>query len=243
MFNVVLYQPEIPANTGNIGRTCVVTGSRLHLVGPLGFSLDDKLLHRAGLGYWGNLDVAVYANWEDFLVRNGLTSGPAACDGTGGERTGLTAHSTNGSSSGPMESGADGGHHGDDRPRLHLLTKKAARTYAQATYRDGDFLVFGRESTGIPETILAENPECCERIPMLPDADTLADNEAWRARETALRTGAPDGGPAPFSPLRRQDICGNFIDPEDYRISSLNLSNAAAIVLYEALRQTGFAGM
>lgn len=73
MFNIVLYAPEIPANTGNIGRTCVVTGARLHLVEPLGFSLDDKTVRRAGLGYWQNLDVTTYASWEDFLARNGLS--------------------------------------------------------------------------------------------------------------------------------------------------------------------------
>ncbi len=67
MFNIVLYAPEIPANTGNIGRTCVVTGARLHLVEPLGFSLEDKTVRRAGLGYWQNLDVTTYAGWEDFL--------------------------------------------------------------------------------------------------------------------------------------------------------------------------------
>ena len=73
MFNIVLYAPEIPANTGNIGRTCVVTGAHLHLVEPLGFSLDDKTVRRAGLGYWQNLDVTTYAGWEDFLARNGLS--------------------------------------------------------------------------------------------------------------------------------------------------------------------------
>lgn len=73
MFNIVLYAPEIPANTGNIGRTCVVTGARLHLVEPLGFSLDDKTVRRAGLGYWQNLDVTTYASWEDFLARNDLS--------------------------------------------------------------------------------------------------------------------------------------------------------------------------
>lgn len=73
MFNIVLYAPEIPANTGNIGRTCVVTGARLHLVEPLGFSLDDKTVRRAGLGYWQNLDVTTYAGWKDFLARNGLS--------------------------------------------------------------------------------------------------------------------------------------------------------------------------
>lgn len=197
MFNVVLYEPEIPANTGNIGRTCVVTGSRLHLVGPLGFSLDDRLLHRAGLGYWDSLDLCVYQSWDEFLEKNGLAVG-------------------------------------QPEPRLHLLTKKARRTYAEARYKDGDFLVLGRESTGIPEDVLATWPGSCERIPMLPDATALDNAETWAAAE---------GAPSDHVALHAQDICGNFIDPEDYRISALNLSNAAAIVLYEALRQTGFAGM
>ena len=194
MFNVVLYQPEIPANTGNIGRTCVVTGSRLHLVGPLGFSLDDKMLHRAGLGYWRSLDVRVYDDWAGFLAERGLTA---------------------------------------DDARLHFLTKKARRTYAEATYADGDYLVFGKESTGIDEEILAAAPERCERIPMLPDAATITDAAAWAE---------PEGRGADH-PILRQDICGNFIDPGAYRISALNLSNAAAVVLYEALRQTCFSGM
>ena len=150
MFNIVLYAPEIPANTGNIGRTCVVTGARLHLVEPLGFSLDDKTVRRAGLGYWQNLDVTTYAGWEDFLARNGLS--PA-----------------------------------DER--LHLLTKKARRTYAQSTYRDGDFLVFGSESSGIPEPLLAAAPERCERIPMLRDCDSLENADAWRP--TRSRSGIP----------------------------------------------------
>lgn len=107
MFNVVLFEPEIPSNTGNIGRTCVVTGSRLHLIGPLGFSLGDDMLRRAGLGYWHSLDVTTYVGWEEFLAQNGL---------------------------------------GETDERLHLLTKKARKTYAQATYADGDFLVFGKES-------------------------------------------------------------------------------------------------
>ena len=196
MFNVVLFQPEIPANTGNIGRTCVVTGSRLHLVGPLGFSLDDRMLQRAGLGYWRSLDVRVYDDWADFLAQNALAA---------------------------------------DDVRLHYLTKKARRTYAESTYADGDYLVFGKESTGIPEEVLADAPERCERIPMLADADSIRDADDWAA---------PDRGDAGAeSPLLAQDICGNFIDPSDYRISALNLSNAAAVVLYEALRQTGFGGM
>lgn len=194
MMNVVLYEPEIPANTGNIGRTCVVTGSVLHLVGPLGFALDDHMLHRAGLGYWRSLDVRVYDGWQEFLQVNGLTV---------------------------------------DDARIHYLTKKARRTYAEAAYDDGDYLVFGKESSGIPEEVLATAPERCERIPMLPDAVTIKDADTWAE---------PAGKPCAH-PILRQDICGNFIDPDDYRISALNLSNAAAVVLYEALRQTGFSGM
>lgn len=194
MFNVVLFEPEIPSNTGNIGRTCVVTGSRLHLIGPLGFSLGDDMLRRAGLGYWHSLDVTTYAGWEEFLAQNGL---------------------------------------GETDERLHLLTKKARKTYAQATYADGDFLVFGKESTGLPEELLARTASRCERIPMLPDATTLKDAGEWAAR----------AGREQSHEALRQDVCGNFVDPDDYRISALNLSNSAAIVLYEALRQTDFQGM
>lgn len=193
MLNVVLVAPEIPANTGNIGRTCVVTGSRLHLVGPLGFSLDERALRRAGLGYWESLDVAVYADWDEFVEKNDLAA----------------------------------------ETRLHLLTKKARRTYAEATYRDGDFLVFGCESVGLPEALLAAHASRCERIPMLPDAASLENAQSW---------GTP-GEKNDHAALLAQDVCGNFVDPEDYRISALNLSNAAAVVLYEALRQTGFPGM
>ncbi|WP_419040332.1 tRNA (cytidine(34)-2'-O)-methyltransferase [Parolsenella catena] len=194
MFNVVLFEPEIPSNTGNIGRTCVVTGSRLHLIGPLGFSLGDDMLRRAGLGYWHSLDVTTYAGWEEFLAQNGL---------------------------------------GETDERLHLLTKKARKTYTQATYADGDFLVFGKESTGLPEELLARAASRCERIPMLPDATTLKDAGEWAARV----------GREQSHEALRQDVCGNFVDPNDYRISALNLSNSAAIVLYEALRQTDFQGM
>ena len=116
MLNVVLFQPEIPSNTGNIGRTCVVTGARLHLIKPYGFNLTDAALKRAGMNYWHNLDVCEYEDWDDFVARN-----PE-----------LEAHPE----------------------RLHLLTKRASRVYTQATYRDGDYLVFGRESTGIDQDIL-----------------------------------------------------------------------------------------
>ena len=89
MFNVVLFEPEIPANTGNIGRTCVLTGSRLHLIEPLGFSLDNHALRRAGLGYWPNLDVTTYTSWDDFLrtqrpcpARPRAAAAPAHQEGT-----------------------------------------------------------------------------------------------------------------------------------------------------------------
>jgi len=192
MLNVVLFEPEIPSNTGNIGRTCVVTGTRLHLIKPYGFALTDPLLKRAGMNYWHNLDVREYEGWNDFLARN-----PGA--------------------------------------RLHLLTKRAEQVYTQATYRDEDFLVFGKESTGIPASVLAAHPTCCERIPMLPDAVALDDAPQWRARHDALASGNAD-------PVR-PDICGNFVAREDAGISSLNLSNSVAIVLYEALRQVGYPGM
>ena len=122
---------------------------------------------------------------------------------------------------------------GETDERLHLLTKKARKTYTQATYADGDFLVFGKESTGLPEELLARAASRCERIPMLPDATTLKDAGEWAARV----------GREQSHEALRQDACGNFVDPDDYRISALNLSNSAAIVLYEALRQTDFQGM
>lgn len=228
MLNVVLFEPEIPSNTGNIGRTCVVTGTRLHLIRPFGFELSDPLLKRAGMAYWPNLQVDEYAGWDNFLARN-----PGA--------------------------------------RLHLLTKRGARTYAESTYRDGDFLVFGKESTGIDRRILDAHPDLCERIPMLPDAASLDNAAAWHAHHERLARGAGgaaggqaagtnstgtaaagagdtagSGRQAPgadATPAFRTDICGNFVNNATPQISSLNLSNSVAIVLYEALRQTGFPGM
>lgn len=152
MFNIVLHEPEIPANTGNIGRTCVATGTKLHLIRPLGFKINEKALQRAGLDYWQHLDVSIYDSYEDFLEKN-----PGA--------------------------------------RIFYATTKGQNKYSDAQFKDGDFIMFGKESAGIPEKILYENKETCIRIPMNPE------------------------------------------------IRSLNLSNSAAIVLYEALRQTGFEAM
>ena len=147
--NIVLHQPEIPANTGNIGRTCVATGTRLHLIEPLGFRLNEKEIKRAGMDYWDDLEVIRYVNYEEFLEKN-----PGA--------------------------------------KIYYATTKAKHTYTEVNYESDCYIMFGKESAGIPEEILVENPDTCIRIPMLDS------------------------------------------------IRSLNLSNSAAIVLYEALRQNDF---
>ena len=151
MFNIVLHEPEMPANTGNIGRTCVATGASLHLIRPLGFRLDEKQIKRAGMDYWDKLDLHVYDDYEDFLKKN-----PRALK------------------------------------RMFFATTKAENTYADVSYEPGDYIMFGKESAGIPEEILVYKKESCIRIPMLED------------------------------------------------IRSLNLSNSAAIILYEACRQNHF---
>lgn len=123
MLNIVLYEPEIPANTGNIGRTCVATGTRLHLVEPLGFRLDEKSLRRAGMDYWKDLDVTTYVNYEEFLEKN-----PGA--------------------------------------KIYMATTKARKVYTQAAYEPDCYIMFGKESAGIPEEILVDHKEECIRIPM-----------------------------------------------------------------------------
>lgn len=152
MLNIVLHEPEIPANTGNIGRTCVATNTRLHLIEPLGFRLNEKSLKRAGMDYWEQLDVRTYINYNDFLEKN-----PGA--------------------------------------RIYMATTKAEKVYTDVSYEPDCYIMFGKESAGIPEEILIHHKEDCVRIPMVGD------------------------------------------------IRSLNLGNSVAIVLYEALRQNGFAGM
>ena len=154
MVNIVLLEPEMPANTGNIGRTCVAAGARLHLIRPLGFRIDEKSLKRAGLDYWQHLDVTIYDCFSDFLEQN-----PAA------------------------------------RDRLYMATTKAKYVYSDVDYPADCYIMFGKESAGIPEEILVGYEETCVRIPMLES------------------------------------------------IRSLNLSNSAAIVLYEVLRQQGFRGL
>ncbi|MGI6161035.1 MAG: tRNA (uridine(34)/cytosine(34)/5-carboxymethylaminomethyluridine(34)-2'-O)-methyltransferase TrmL [Christensenellales bacterium] len=151
-FNIVLVSPEIPQNTGNIARTCAATGTKLHLIKPLGFSLADRYLKRAGLDYWDKLELKIYEDIDQFEKQNA------------GER-------------------------------LFLLSTKGDKAYTEVEFKDGDFLVFGRETAGLPDEFLERRGESVLRIPMR-------------------------GG-----------------------LRSLNLSNSCAIVLYEALRQTGFASL
>lgn len=130
MLNIVLLEPEIPANTGNIGRTCVATGSRLHLIKPLGFDISEKAVRRAGLDYWKDLDLRVYENYADFLEKN---------------------------------PGAD----------IYMATTKAEKLYTEAAYGPDAYIMFGKESAGIPEEILMGNREFCVRIPMIGEIRSL----------------------------------------------------------------------
>lgn len=130
MLHVVLIEPEIPPNTGNIARLCLAAGARLHLVGPLGFSLDEKSLRRAGMDYWERCDVR---RWTTFAELR--TADPTA--------------------------------------RRFYLTTKAETSYWDTAFQDGDYLVFGRETRGLPESLLAENSPACRKIPMAADARSL----------------------------------------------------------------------
>ena len=150
--HIVLHEPEIPSNTGNIGRTCVAIGATLHLIEPMGFVINDKNLARAGMDYWKQLDVRTYLDWDDFCAKN-----PNA--------------------------------------RIWMATTKSRHVYSDVSYGPDDYIMFGKESAGIPEEILIRQPERCIRIPMQGE------------------------------------------------IRSLNLSNAVAIVAYEAMRQNAFEKM
>ena len=128
--NIVLYEPEIPENAGNIGRTCLAAGAALHLIEPLGFFLNEKRLKRAGMDYWKELTVFRYADWEEFEEQNKDAS-------------------------------------------LWFVSTKARKTYAEVTYGEDDFLVFGKESAGLPEELLVQHEERCIRIPMVEKARSL----------------------------------------------------------------------
>ncbi|MCR4650409.1 MAG: tRNA (cytidine(34)-2'-O)-methyltransferase [Lachnospiraceae bacterium] len=136
--NIVLHQPEIPANTGNIGRTCVATGTSLHLIEPLGFHIDEKSLKRAGMDYWDKLDVHRYVNYSDFCEAN-----------------------------------LKGDKNDKNAPRLWMATTKAHKCYTDVTFGPDDYIMFGKESAGIPEEILVDNEEYCIRIPMLDEIRSL----------------------------------------------------------------------
>lgn len=166
MLNVVLYQPEIPPNTGNVIRLCANTGTRLHLIGPLGFELDDSRLKRAGLDYHEFAAVNCYPDWKAYLERNGV-------ERNDGDRAARGLH-----------------------PRLWAFSTRGRRNYVEASYRAGDSLLFGPETRGLPQQLLEEvGPERVLRLPMIANS------------------------------------------------RSLNLSNAVAVAVYEALRQTGFSGL
>ena len=132
VLNIVLLEPEMPANTGNIGRTCCATGTRLHLIEPMGFRINDKMLKRAGLDYWEHVDVTIYDSYEDFLEKN-----PKA------------------------------------RDKMYMATTKARHRYTDVSYEEDAYIMFGKESAGIPEEILLENQERAIRIPMLGDTRSL----------------------------------------------------------------------
>ncbi|NLO08438.1 MAG: tRNA (uridine(34)/cytosine(34)/5-carboxymethylaminomethyluridine(34)-2'-O)-methyltransferase TrmL [Clostridiales bacterium] len=130
MLNIVLLEPEIPANTGNIGRTCVATGTKLHLIEPMGFRLNEKQIKRAGLDYWEALDIMVYDSYKDFLEKNAY-------------------------------------------PKIYMATTKAVKTYTDVRYEADCYIMFGKESAGIPEELLLANKENCIRIPMVGDIRSL----------------------------------------------------------------------
>jgi tRNA (cytidine/uridine-2'-O-)-methyltransferase len=130
MLNIVLHEPEMPANTGNIGRTCVAAGARLHLIEPLGFQINEKQLKRAGLDYWDKLDVTIYDDFNDFLEKN-----PGA--------------------------------------KIYMATTKGPRAYTEVHFEPDCYLMFGKESAGIPEEILKANPDTCVRIPMIGETRSL----------------------------------------------------------------------
>lgn len=130
MMNIVLFEPEIPQNTGNIGRTCVATGTKLHLIGPMGFKIDEKSVKRAGMDYWKDLDVTEYDGWEDFCEKN-------------------------------------------PKAKIYYATTKAKHKYTDVSFEEDCYIMFGKESAGIPEEILVDNPDTCVRIPMNSDIRSL----------------------------------------------------------------------
>ena len=132
MLNIVLVEPEIPGNTGNISRTCAILGAHLHLIEPLGFSIDEKHLRRAGLDYWHLLDITYYGSLEEFFSQNPQSAG-----------------------------------------NFFFFSTKAKHIHSDVNYPDGCYLFFGKETAGLPEKLLFENPETTVRIPMISSARSL----------------------------------------------------------------------
>ena len=150
ILNIVLYSPEIPQNTGNISRTCAVTGARLHIIKPIGFEISDRTLKRAGLDYWDKLDVTYYDNYEDFVSKN-----------------------------------KDG--------EFFFFTQKGRTCYTDVEYPDGAYLIFGRESVGLPEELICQNADKTVRIPMLETLRclNLSNSVAIAAYEVLRQKGFP----------------------------------------------------
>lgn len=150
--HIVLHQPEIPGNTGNIGRTCVATGTSLHLIEPLGFQLNEKMLKRAGMDYWAQLDVRRYMNFEEFIrLHPELADAPC-------KQPDAAPHPVS-----PEHT----------RPRLWFATTKAHQCYTEVSFGSDDYIMFGKESAGIPEELLVAHEESCIRIPMLDTIRSL----------------------------------------------------------------------
>ena len=150
VLNVVLVEPEIPPNTGNVARTCACTGARLHLVGPMGFKIDDRQLKRAGLDYWHFLDITYYDSLDDFFAKNS------------GE--------------------------------FFYFTTKARHVFSEVEYPDGAYIVFGKETAGLPEKLLHDNQSSCVRLPMIPDARSmnLSNSVAVGVYEVLRQWGYPE---------------------------------------------------
>lgn len=216
--NIVLHEPGIALNTGNIGRTCAATITSLHLIRPYGFRITEKEIKRAGMDYWEKIDLHEYIDYEDFLEKhpeitfncNSLTPPDvsaiavnAAAEHCIKTNPALSTHSdichTSPDSGSAHASAADSDETGtaSDKaaPKLWFASTKARQSYTDVRFGQDDYIMLGNESRGIPEEILVEHPEACIRIPMWGD------------------------------------------------IRSLNLANSAAIILYEALRQNGFEHM